>query len=68
MNAMRLMKFAPSLAKEQEWCPFLAFSVRERSDAIEVSITAPPAASETAEALFDHFAPELAASKTKEIA
>lgn len=56
------------VAKEQECCPFLTFSVREKSDAIEVAIIAPAAAAEAADPLFDHFAPELAASNTKEIA
>jgi hypothetical protein len=56
------------VAKEQECCPFLTFSVREKSDAIEVAIIAPAAAAEAADTLFDHFAPELAASNTKEIA
>ncbi|MFG1423120.1 hypothetical protein [Roseixanthobacter liquoris] len=56
------------VAKESECCPFLTFGVRETADAIEVAILAPAAAAEAADALFDHFAPELAASKNKEIA
>jgi hypothetical protein len=56
------------VAKERECCPFLTFGVRESADTIEVAILAPAAAAEAADALFDHFAPELAASRNKEIA
>jgi len=56
------------VAKEQECCPFLTFGVKESADTIEVAILAPMAAAEAADVLFDHFAPELAASKQKEIA
>lgn len=56
------------VAKEQQCCSFLNFSVREDTGSIELTIYAPASATEAADALFDHFAPELAASKTKEIA
>lgn len=48
------------VAQERECCPFLTFGVREKGDVIEVAILAPAAAAEAADALFDHFAPELA--------
>lgn len=48
------------VAQERECCPFLTFSVRESGHVIEVVILAPEAAAEAADALFDHFAPELA--------
>lgn len=56
------------VAKEQECCPFLTFGITEEGDTIKVAILAPAAAAEAADALFDHFAPELAASQMKEIA
>lgn len=56
------------MAKEQECCPFLTFGLKQTADAVELAIIAPPSAREAADALFDHFAPELAASKIKEIA
>lgn len=48
------------IAQERECCPFLTFGVREKGDLIEVAILAPAAAAQAADALFDHFAPELA--------
>lgn len=51
------------MAKEQECCPFLIFGLKQTADAVELAIIAPPSAQEAAHALFDHFAPELAASK-----
>lgn len=56
------------MAKEQECCPFLIFGLKQTSDAVELAIIAPPSAQEAADVLFDHFAPDLAASKQKEIA
>ncbi len=56
------------VANEQECCPFLTFGVAEEGDTIKVAILAPAAAADAADALFDHFAPELAASQMKEIA
>lgn len=56
------------MAKEQECCPFLIFGLKQSPDAVELAIIAPPSAQEAADVLFDHFAPDLAASKQKETA
>lgn len=56
------------MAKEQECCPFLIFGLKQSPDAVELAIIAPPSAQEAADVLFDHFVPDLAASKQKEIA
>jgi hypothetical protein len=54
--------------KEQTCCAFLDFDLKHDSTGVFVTITAPASAAEAADALFDHFAPELAASNRKEIA
>lgn len=54
------------MVKEQECCPFLAFDLKQAATSVELVIVAPPSAREAADALFDHFAPELAASKNRE--
>lgn len=51
------------MAKEQECCPFLTFGLKQSSSSVELAIVAPPSAREAADALFDHFAPELATTK-----
>ncbi len=57
------------MAKEQECCPFLTFGLKQTADAVELAIIAPPLAHEAADAVFDHFAPGLAAfNNQKEIA
>lgn len=56
------------MAKEQECCPFLIFGLKQTADAVELAIIAPPSAQEAADVLFDHFAPDLAASQQKEMA
>ncbi|MGX5826426.1 hypothetical protein [Mesorhizobium sp. 43Arga] len=54
--------------KEQACCAFLAFDLKTNSREAILTITAPPEASEAADILFGHFAPELAASNIKETA
>ncbi|WP_245267544.1 hypothetical protein [Mesorhizobium sp. WSM1293] len=56
------------MRKEQTCCAFLAFDLKRNSRGVVLTITAPRAAAEAADLLFDHFAPELAASNLKEIA
>ncbi|SJM33767.1 hypothetical protein [Mesorhizobium delmotii] len=56
------------VAQEQSCCAFLDFDLKHDEDAVLLTITAPEAAAEAADMLFGHFAPELAASGTKEIA
>lgn len=46
--------------KEQECCAFLRFDLSVANDAVHLLITAPEAAREAADMLFDHFAPDLA--------
>lgn len=48
------------VGKEQECCAFLRFDLSIDEDAVHLLITAPEAAREAADMLFDHFAPELA--------
>jgi hypothetical protein len=52
--------------KEQTCCAFLEFDLRNNSSSILLTITAPKSAADAADMLFDHFAPELAASKSRE--
>lgn len=54
--------------KEQACCAFLTFDLRESPTGVVLTITAPKSAAEAADALFDHFAPELAASNLEETA
>lgn len=54
--------------KEQACCAFLTFDLREGQTSVVLTITAPKSAAEATDALFDHFAPELAASNLKETA
>jgi hypothetical protein len=54
--------------KEQACCAFLTFNLKESPANVVLTITAPKSAAEVADALFDHFAPELAASSFKETA
>ena len=56
------------MRKEQTCCAFLTFDLKNNSRGIVLTITAPQAAAEAADLLFDHFAPELAASNLKETA
>jgi hypothetical protein len=49
--------------KEQTCCAFLDFDLRSNSGSVLLTITAPKTAADAADMLFDHFAPELAASK-----
>ncbi|WP_449043995.1 hypothetical protein [Paracoccus versutus] len=46
--------------KEQECCAFLRFDLSINEDAVHLLITAPEAAREAADMLFEHFAPDLA--------
>lgn len=46
--------------KEQECCAFLRFDLSVANDAVHLLITAPEAAREAADMLFDHFASDLA--------
>jgi hypothetical protein len=52
--------------KEQTCCAFLDFDLRNDSSSVLLTITAPKGAVHAADMLFDHFAPELAASNSKE--
>lgn len=54
--------------KEQTCCAFLSFDLENNSTSVILTITAPQSAAEAADALFDHFAPELASSNHKETA
>jgi hypothetical protein len=56
------------VAQEQTCCAFLTFDLRNDASAVILTITAPKAAAEAADALFDHFAPDLATSNIKELA
>ncbi|WP_245273416.1 hypothetical protein [Mesorhizobium sp. WSM3224] len=56
------------MRKEQTCCAFLTFDLKSNSRGVILNITAPQAAAEAADLLFDHFAPELAASNLKETA
>ncbi|WP_254633909.1 hypothetical protein [Mesorhizobium sp. GbtcB19] len=56
------------MRKEQACCAFLTFDLKTNSREVILTITAPSEAGEAADLLFDHFAPELAASNVKEIA
>ncbi|MBN9039207.1 MAG: hypothetical protein J0H53_24345 [Rhizobiales bacterium] len=47
--------------KERECCAFLRFDLSVANDEVHLLITAPEAAREEADMLFDHFAPDLAA-------
>jgi hypothetical protein len=49
--------------KEQDCCAFLRFDLSIGKDEVHLLITAPEAAREAADMLFDHFAPELAVAK-----
>ncbi|MCA0046214.1 hypothetical protein LB577_04485 [Mesorhizobium sp. B283B1A] len=56
------------MRKEQTCCSFLTFDLKTSPRAVVLTIIAPQAAADAADLLFDHFAPELAASNLKEIA
>jgi hypothetical protein len=56
------------VAKEKTCCAFLTFDLTNDARGVFLTITAPPSAAEAADLLFDHFAPELAASNLKETA
>ena len=60
-------KITELVAKERACCAFLDFKTREIANGVELTVTAPAEAAETAHFLFDHFAPELA-SNQKELA
>src|SRR5882724_752934 len=59
------LRYAPEAAarvremvrNEQACCSFLTFDLREASDEIRLTITAPEAARETADVLFEQFLP-----------
>ncbi|RUY35498.1 hypothetical protein EN978_32090 [Mesorhizobium sp. M7A.F.Ca.US.001.04.1.1] len=53
---------------EQACCSFLTFDLKSNPRAVVLTVTAPQTAAEAADLLFDHFAPELAASNLKETA
>lgn len=48
------------VARESECCAFLGFDLTRDAEGVHVAITAPAGAAEAADALFAHFAPELA--------
>lgn len=48
------------MVRKQECCAFLHFDLSVDDDVVHLLITAPEAAREAADMLFDHFAPELA--------
>jgi hypothetical protein len=54
--------------KEQSCCAFLTFDLKEGPAGVILTITAPQSAADAADALFDHFAPQRAASSLEEIA
>lgn len=54
------------VTKEQTCCAFLDFELSSDASSVVLIITAPDSAAASADVLFDHFAPELAASKSKE--
>ena len=56
------------MRKEQTCCAFLPFDLKSNSLGVVLTTTAPQQAAEAADLLFDHFAPELAASNLKETA
>ncbi len=56
------------VAKEEACCAFLTFDLKSSPRDVVLTITAPQAAAEAADLLFDHFAPELASSNLKETA
>ena len=59
---------ARSRAQGQSCCAFLAFDLKENAAGVLLTITAPSSAADAADALFDHFAPELAAPKLMAVA
>lgn len=54
------------IAKEKACCAFLSFDLENNASGVFLTITAPKSAAESADVLFDHFAPDLAASNPKE--
>jgi hypothetical protein len=52
--------------KEQTCCAFLDFDLRSNLSGILLTITAPKSAADAADMLFNHFAPDLAASNSEE--
>jgi hypothetical protein len=56
------------MRKEQACCSFLTFDLKTNPHAVVLTVTAPQEAAEAADLLFDHFAPERAASNLKETA
>jgi hypothetical protein len=56
------------VAKEKTCCAFLSFDLTNNVRGVILTIAAPQSAAEAADLLFDHFAPELAASNLKETA
>ena len=54
------------VGKEQECCAFLSFELRQDDAGIHLTITAPSEASEAADVLFAHFAPDLACNPEPE--
>lgn len=56
------------VARERECCPFLDFRLSNDRDGVHLRITAPLEASDVADLLFAHFAPDAARRNLKEIA
>lgn len=56
------------VAKEKTCCAFLTFNLTNDAGGVFLTIAAPQSAADAADLLFDHFAPELAASNRKETA
>jgi hypothetical protein len=56
------------VAKEKTCCTFLSFDLKSNANGVFLTVTAPKSAAEAADALFDHFAPELGLTNLKETA
>lgn len=56
------------VAKERECCPFLDFDLTQDRSGVHLRITAPVEATEAADLLFAHFAPDAAGTHLREIA
>jgi hypothetical protein len=54
------------VAKEQACCAVLQFDLKNNAGGVLLTITAAESAAASADVLFDHFAPELAAANLKE--
>lgn len=54
------------VAREQTCCAFLSFDLKNNASGVFLTITAPKSAAESADVLFDHFAPEFGLTNLKE--